>query len=738
MKKSSVYPKRPIPLISLLILAVLVVLVVSTGWFMSSSQDATATAVHNISEFYLEELSDQTCRQLQNALDQQLQDLEAALQVVRETGLADHASLQHYMTDLSQIYHFDLFALVDEDGLVYTPDGISPGQPEGTFPGQSDHTFPSTGQTDPYITIERSADGRDMLCMTLPIEGISIDEKALTYGVAGIASDTLIVRLDLQDDKGLIFSNVVSADGSYIVKTPHYHLDENDNIFSALEEQADFQNGYSAEQMRADLQAQRAGITAYRLKGELHYTYYALAQGTDWYLTTTIHYDTVSTNVEAVSATITQNSMIQLASMLLVLSAVFFVYFWQRRRNETLHLEKMKAEESSRAKSLFLSNMSHDIRTPMNAIIGFTDLAIQNEKDPDPASTHDYLVKIRTASRHLLDLINDVLDMSRIESGKIHLDAVPCDLCTILRDMETILHGQIQEKGSTLTVEMADVRDHYVYCDKLRLDQILLNLLGNAVKFTPAGGHILLTLSQKASQTSGYGSYEFQVADNGIGMSQEFAKKVFEPFERERTSTVSGIQGTGLGMAITKNLVDLMKGSIQVETAPGKGTTFRICLDLPLCKEADIEKVRKTQPSAVQSQTELQGKRVLLVEDNELNREIAMELLLQYGFEVEEVQDGSIAVEMLRQAQPGRYDLVLMDIQMPIMDGYAATRTIRAMTGSPYCSIPIVAMTANAFEEDKKAALENGMDGHIAKPVDVTALIELLHSILKPDKPTAS
>ncbi len=724
MEKKATYTGKAIGLAAILAVVVLLVLTISTGWFMSSSQDATENAVHNISEFYLEELSDQAGRQLQNSLDQTARDLDTALHVLQKGDLADRPSLQHYIANMSQVYGFDFFALVDAEGTAYTADSV--------FPGRSRLSFLSkTDLTGPDISVEQPEGDQDMITIAVPIGDLPFDRTTLIGGVVGIDTSTLSERLALKNDENLIFSNVILGDGSYIVKTPHYHLEDNENIFSALEEQAIFQDGSSVEKMRADIQAGRSGTIAYHLKNSMHYTYYAPAEGTCWYLTTTIHYETVSTNVEIVRATITRNSMIQLGLVLLVLSAVFFVYFGQRRKNEILHLEKIKAEESSKAKSLFLSNMSHDIRTPMNAITGFTDLAIQHEGDIDTPRIHDYLVKIRTASSHLLNLINDVLDMSRIESGKIQLDIVPCDLYSILQGMETILQGQIQEKGQTLTIKTVDVADSYVCCDKLRLNQVLLNLLGNAVKFTPPKGTILLSLSQKSCPRTGYAAYRFCVKDNGIGMSKDFAKKVFEPFERERTSTVSGIQGTGLGMAITKNIIDLMGGSISVETALGEGTTFTIDLELALCSRDQLAGGLGGSQADDQDGPDFKGKRILLVEDNELNREIATEILLQYGFEVEEAEDGSIAVEMIRQAQPGRYDLILMDIQMPVMDGYAATRQIRSMSGSAYATIPIIAMTANAFEEDKRTAMENGMDGHIAKPVDVDLLVQILSQILK-------
>ena len=528
--------------------------------------------------------------------------------------------------------------------------------------------------------------------------------------------------------------------------------------------------------------------------------------------------------------------------------------------NQALSDAVAAAETANRAKSTFLSNMSHDIRTPMNAIIGFTMLAISNINDTERVK--DYLGKTLASSNHLLSLINDVLDMSRIESGKIHLEEVEVNLSDVLHDLKTIVSGQIYAKQLELYMDAMDVTDEDVYCDKTRLNQILLNLLSNAIKFTPAGGTVSVRVRQLAGKVRGCGQYEFRIKDNGIGMSPEFAKKIFEPFERERTSTVSRIQGTGLGMAITKNIVDMMGGTIEVQTAQGKGTEFTVCLpmraqteqrpvekiteleglkalvvddDFNTCdsvtkmlvkvgmraewtlsgKEAvlrarqsiemsdayhayiidwrlpdmngievtrrirslnddtpiiiltaydwsDIEveakaagvtafcakpmfmsDLRETLMSALgQKQTDavqgllpdknadFKGKQILLVEDNELNREIAQEILREYGFLVDSAENGAVAVEKVSTAAPGSYDLVLMDVQMPIMDGYTATRQIRALDDPARAKLPILAMTANAFDEDRRNALESGMNGFLSKPIVIGDLVQELHKIL--------
>ena len=528
--------------------------------------------------------------------------------------------------------------------------------------------------------------------------------------------------------------------------------------------------------------------------------------------------------------------------------------------NAKLQVAVEKAESANRAKSTFLSNMSHDIRTPMNAIIGFTTLALSNIDDTDRVK--DYLGKTLASSNHLLSLINDVLDMSRIESGKIHLEEVEVNLSDVLHDLKTIVSGQIYAKQLELYMDAMDVTDEDVYCDKTRLNQILLNLLSNAIKLTPAGGTVSVRVRQLAGKVRGCGQYEFRIKDNGIGMSQEFAQKIFEPFERERTSTVSGIQGTGLGMAITKNIVDMMGGTIEVQTAQGKGTEFTVCVpmraqteqrpvekiteleglkalvvddDFNTCdsvtkmlvkvgmraewtlsgKEAvlrarqsiemsdvyhayiidwrlpdmngievtrqirslhddtpiiiltaydwsDIEveakaagvtafcakpmfmsDLRETLMSALgqkpadavqrllpEKNADFKGKHILLVEDNELNREIAQEILREYGFLVDSAENGAVAVEKVSTAAPGSYDLVLMDVQMPIMDGYTATRKIRALDDPARAKLPILAMTANAFDEDRRNALESGMNGFLSKPIVIDDLVQELRKIL--------
>ncbi len=408
----------------------------------------------------------------------------------------------------------------------------------------------------------------------------------------------------------------------------------------------------------------------------------------------------------------------------------------QQIANQKVLLEKQQkqleealsmSQSANRAKTTFLNNMSHDIRTPMNAIIGFTGLAKNHINDSEKVS--DYLEKITQSSNHLLSLINDVLDMSRIESGKMTIDAHPENLTDITRTIADLIQADVQAKQQEFSLDITGIGNANVECDRLRLNQVLLNLLSNAIKYTPAGGKIGLNVEQLKSK-KGYGKYVFTVKDNGMGMSKEFLKTIFDPFTRVQSSSMTGIQGTGLGMAITKNLIDLMGGTIDIESELGKGTTISVSITFKQLADETDNTQTLDETSNNESAFRLEGKKILLAEDNELNREIACTILEEYGCIMTTAENGQIALDIISKAADGDFDLVLMDIQMPVMDGHEATRSIRAL-GTPISRIPIIAMTANAFEEDHKAAIEAGMDDHIAKPIDIDQLNSVLAKYLK-------
>lgn len=493
-----------------------------------------------------------------------------------------------------------------------------------------------------------------------------------------------------------------------------------------------------------------------------------------------------------------RNSIIQMLLIMVSLAIMFSIYITVSKREKKMEAEKINAIESSKAKTVFLSNMSHDIRTPMNAIIGYITLA--ERENTTFEELKDYLSKIKGSSHHLLALINDVLEMSRIESGKMELEPIAVDIKKTIGEVKDLFATQMNEKNIDFNVDVSSIRNNLVYCDKNRLNRVLLNLISNAYKFTPEGGLVTVSAWEIACDDPGFGVYELRVKDSGIGMSPEFAAKVFEAFERERTSTVSGIQGTGLGMAITKSIIDLMGGTIEVQTAPDSGTEFIIKLRLELQeknvgrdaagnneKSGDSESVKSQEDTLDNSHindgdseekdggisagstddkrrtgensnsgsvdgasagedtsadaasdnngsrklvADFSKMRLLLVEDMEINREIATMLLTGLGFAIETAENGQIAVDKVAASEHGYYDAVLMDIQMPVMNGYDAAKSIRELDDEVLSKIPIVAMTANAFSEDVKRAHDVGMNGHIAKPIDVNNMVSVLREVL--------
>ena len=426
-------------------------------------------------------------------------------------------------------------------------------------------------------------------------------------------------------------------------------------------------------------------------------------------------------------ATLNRNMVLFFFMTLIVMLILFMVFRLILDRERETEWKKLEAERSTRAKSTFLSNMSHDIRTPMNAIIGYTMLA-RKEENLSP-KTEEYLTKIETSSQHLLALINDVLDMSRIESGKIDLEPKKTNLVKTMNEVHDMFLTQMETKGLHYTVSAVDITNKTVMCDVSRLNRILLNLISNAYKFTPQGGNIGVTLRQTGADAE-TGFYELRVKDTGMGMSREFAARVFEAYERERTTAVDNIQGTGLGMAITKSLVNLMGGTIAVETEQGKGTEFIIRVGFPLAEE-EPEAETDDRSKVVKQQADFRNKRMLLVEDNVINREIAQMILMELGFKVETAEDGKIALDKVAASAPGYYDGVLMDIQMPVMNGYESTKAIRALPDPELSRIPIIAMTANAFAEDIQHVLDVGMNGHIAKPINIPDMVATLRECLK-------
>ncbi|MGN0422543.1 MAG: response regulator [Lachnospiraceae bacterium] len=713
-------------------------------------------------------------------------------------------------------------------------------------------------------------------------------KSPVTVGTDKVHITHIILLKDINEVKKYYTTNSYGGHAATYIIQPngtlaYYDSEEEDvlkarNVFKALKE-AEYVRGRNFEAVKEQLD--ETGISAADIRINQTEYFYSLTNLQDYDMTLMLlipaEYVAVST-VTMMDATFRVMVIFMLA-LVVVLIFAMLGFVKAQRSNQLVKIEQKNnqelnrlretaenalhaAEVANKSKSVFLSNMSHDIRTPMNAVIGFATLGLSNLDNKERVK--DYFTKILSSSNHLLSLINDILDMSRIESGKISLDETEANLSDMLHDIKTIIGGQIHAKQLELYMDVIDVADEDVYCDKTRLNQVLLNLISNAIKFTMPGGTVSVRIAQIHHESEEKGLYEIRVKDTGIGMSKEFAERIFEPFERERTSTVSRIQGTGLGMSITKNIVDMMGGTIEVRTEEGKGTEFILHLELRLqteqrkktkikeleglkvlvvdddfntCdsvtrmladigmrsewtlsgKEAvlrtrqsiemndafgayiidwclpdmngievtrrirrlgdnmpiiiltaydwnDIEEEAKeagvtgfcakpmfmsdlreslisamgykldkeeVQEKADNDLTEdFKGRHLLLVEDNELNREIAQEILCEYGFRIDVAENGAEAVEKIAASEPGDYDLVLMDIQMPVMDGHEATRRIRELANPELAVIPIIAMTANAFNEDRIEAEACGMNGFISKPIDMEEIIQTLKRVI--------
>lgn len=489
------------------------------------------------------------------------------------------------------------------------------------------------------------------------------------------------------------------------------------------------------EQLKQAMQKKESGLSLKDYDGTERTFYLQELSDTGWYVVSAI-----DNNLVQIETNSLRESLFIVAGVILAGSIIVEAIVRKRSLNKTIETEralerlrveeeqrarleeaKEKAEAANKTKTSFLFNMSHDIRTPMNAIVGFTNMAIKNIDDKEKVL--DSLTKTQKSSELLLSLINDILEMSRIESGKRELVLETGDVNNAFYQIGSIMLELAKAKDIDLTFEVKDIRDQYVLVDKTRFNRVLLNLGTNAIKYTQNGGKVKMTACQLDREEGNTKYYQFTVSDNGMGMSEEFQQHMFEEFSREANSTTSGIQGTGLGLSVTKAFVDIMGGSIQCDSKLNQGTTFTVVLPMAICKTALDEISQGLDHNDLSAK--LKGKRVLLVEDNEMNREIAMEILAdEAGLIVEVAEDGTIAVDVMRKMGPDYVDFILMDIQMPYMNGYDATKAIRDMY--PDKHIPIIALSANAFAEDKQKSIEAGMDDHIEKPIDVNRLFEAM------------
>lgn len=709
-------------------------------WLIQASSKASQKAGVEMDTLYLRELTTQTIGHFHTSINSQFSQLRTSVASMKKEDLEDSESLKSYLEQARKHNEFNFFALVDDEGRYYCADGVFPGASKISFLGRL-----LQGEKN-LLSYNETILGDDIILIGDSVTPFAFGGHTMIAVLAGLDINAINSQLSLKRVDAKTYSSMIDRSGKFIINNSYNsRLTQSSNIFSKLHKYAEFEQGYSLEDVREDLKNGGSGLSSYEVDGEKQYMYYAPIQGTDWYLLTIIPYEVVDTTISDLIGILNRNSIGMMVFILTLLSAAFVFYYISISRNEKRMQEanvaaeeaRRKAEEASRAKSEFLSRMSHEIRTPMNGIIGMNTIARQNINHPEKAE--ECLRKQALSTQHLLSLINDVLDMSKIESGKIEIKRESFYLKDLLEQISTSYYGQAEIRGINYETILEDEIGGSLIGDSLRLNQILNNLLSNAMKFTPAGGTVRLRISE-VLETGREIRLKFEVTDTGCGIAEENLEKVFESFEQESSEVTKKYGGTGLGLAIVKRFTELMGGRIWVDSQVGSGSTFAVELPFGIDREEGLGGILEqgTEFSGIASnQTEshakfdFTGRHFLLAEDNEINMEIAVELIGMTGAATDTAENGKEALELFSRSEPGYYDLILMDVHMPVMDGYEATKQIRCLERPDALHIPIFAMTANAFDEDKEESERAGMDAHIAKPLDVEALYRTISRFLQ-------
>ncbi len=816
--------------------------------YLNKQNDETIGQLGNI---YMASMNEQITKHFKAITEHRMTQLGNLAETIPAEYANDPEALDKWLAYNAQTRDFDSVAYYNEDGSLEALYGeaVTPADPVSFLRYMKDG--------DSRLSIGYDSDQNLVVLVGVPLEHKIPGRENCIALVGELPVSYISETLELEKEGALIYSFVIRTDGSYVVRNSAAHRD---NYFDRVRNVYEPLDGKSPEQYIAELEAAMETDTDYftivQVSGEKRHLYCSTLPNSIWYLVTLMPYGALNESVDTLGLRSLRAAAVACAVILITLMLYFIKYIkMSRAQMQELEEAKKAAEHASRSKSEFLSNMSHDIRTPMNAIMGMTAIATANIDNPQ--QVQNCLKKITMSSKHLLGLINDVLDMSKIESGKMTLNMEAVSLREVMDGVINIVQSQVKAKHQHFNVSIYNIMSENVQCDSVRLNQIMLNLLSNAIKFTPEGGSISVTLHEEKSPREGdFVRIRLHVKDNGIGMSEEFQKKIFESFSREDNKRVHKTEGTGLGMAITKYIVDAMGGEITVDSKQGAGTEFQVILDLEradetveemilpdwnmlvvdddrqLCEStvaslksigiraewvldgksavrvvtqhhlihsdyhiilldwklpdmdgietarelrrqlgdavpillisaydwSDIEEEARAagingflmkplfrstlfyglrpyidnvnpRPADENSAPNFANKRVLVAEDNELNWEIANELLQDLGLQLEWAENGQVCVDMFRRSAEGYYDAILMDIRMPVMNGYEATDAIRAMT-RPDASLPIIAMTADAFSEDIQRCLEHGMNTHVAKPIDIKEVGRVLKRYL--------
>ncbi len=866
-------------------LIIAVIMIMGTAWAGRSAKKDTDQAVRTVSLLYLDELAGRREQVVENNLRGNIQAIQIAISLLSEEDLSDKEHMEAYQFRMKQLYNLDKFAFVDTDGLIYTS--------QGTQSNIDEYDFDYKTISEPEISIFNLNSPEKKVVIAVPVN-IPFNNKTLTVCFEEIDMNVMLSGVSMDaGSKGATFCNIYTTDGIALTNMVLEGLSSEDNLLAAMKS-AEYENGYSYDAFVSGFQSGQRGEVSFMYNDIQETLSYVPVDGTDWLLTYLVRESVISSEISYISEGIVKRSIIQSVITVIAMLGMFTFVFTQTRHNAKLLLDRETAEaevrgkqeeleeriklqeqleeqskllsealteakQASKAKTAFLSSMSHEIRTPMNAIIGLDNIALNDPETPE--KTKEYLRKIGSSADHLLYLINDILDMSRIESGRMILKNEEFSFPEMLQAVNTMFSGQASDKGLDYHCRIIGEVDNYYIGDNMKLRQVLINILGNAVKFTPAGGSVSLQVEPKA-QYSGKSTLCFTITDTGIGISEEYLPHIFETFSQEDSSTTNRYGSSGLGLAITKRIVEMMNGDIRVESEKGKGSVFTVTVTLTNSdrKETDntddirpadmsvliadddpiaceharlvlekagiaseiaasgqeaiemvqlrharrepynlilvdwkmpemdgVETTRRIRSiignesaiiiltayrwddvleEAVQAgvdsfipkplfaadvieefksalkrkagtaaqrthKADLTGRRVLLAEDMEINAEIIAMLLQSRNMEIDIAENGRIAVEKFSGHEPGYYDAVLMDMRMPEMDGLEATLHIRAMDREDARSIPIIALTANAFDEDVQRSLQAGLNAHLSKPVQPEVLFETLENLIQ-------
>ena len=721
-------------------IAVIVCLTIFVFSFLGLSiHDMSENTIEEIGTAYMAGMNEQVSLHFETIIELRLTMAESIAHIATGDGASDRGTRAEIEYG-ARARHFLCAALYSPGGEIEMifGDPVELNHPESFLESLRNGERKAASAT--------SSSGDGVILFGVPCEYPMSDGSGSLAIVVGLSTKYMGQVLFLDSDKSLSYSFVIRNDGSYVVGNEG---DSHENYFDRLASIFDSQDGEAGayiEQLRATMDAGENYSTIAKNGGSRRHIYCTSLPYCEWYLVTVLPFEGLD---DAISGMGSRWLTIVYAASSVVIAMLLYLFFRYLKlfRDQVSELKRVnaemdaarraaeqarkEAEQANAAKQEFLSSMSHDIRTPMNAIIGMTALALDNADDPK--RVRDHLGKIALSSKHLLGLINDVLDISKIESGKMTLNVEPVSLRETMDSIANIIQPQVAAKDQQFTLSAREILSENVCCDGVRLNQVLINLLGNAVKFTPEKGSVQMTVYQEAlPEDAARVRTHFLVSDTGIGMSKEYQKTIFESFSREDNTRVRKTEGSGLGMAITKCIVDAMGGSISVRSEQGRGSEFHVVLDLERAAAPAAPEAADGADRA--GDVVLSGKRVLLAEDNELNWEVARELLSILELELDWAENGEICVERFKGSPAGYYDAIIMDVRMPVMDGYEATAAIRKLE-RPDADIPIIAMTADAFSEDIQRCLACGMNDHLAKPIDIQAVTSKLKKYLKQGTP---